>query len=212
LIKGKIFIQQVWSLKVGWDDTLSEDLRSKWIKFYSSLTALNDLIIPRLALVPESDNYEIHGFCDASQDAYGACIYIRSIKSGSNADIKLYTARSQVAPIKTTTIPCLELCGALLLSELAAEIKNEFSKIKSHCQQKIYICGLIQPLSSHGVKPLQVYVANRVTQINELSCESQWHHTPITDNPADLISRGIDVCMLPSYQLWWNGSEWLHLP
>jgi len=62
LIKGKIFIQQVWSLKVCWDDTLLEDIRSKWLKCFSSLVTLNELIIPRLALLPESDNYELRGF------------------------------------------------------------------------------------------------------------------------------------------------------
>jgi len=129
LMKGKIFIQQVWSLKVGWDDTLSEEIRSKWLKFYSSLFALNELIIPRLALLTESDSYELHGFCDASQHAYGACIYIRSSNQNGNAEVKFYTARSRVAPIKTTTIHRLELCGELLLSELVAEIKDEFSNL-----------------------------------------------------------------------------------
>jgi len=93
------------------------------------LVALNELIIPRLVLLPESDTYELHGFCDASQHAYGACVYIRSNNQSGNAEVKLYTARSRVAPIKTTTIPRLELCGSLLLSELVAEIKDELSNI-----------------------------------------------------------------------------------
>lgn len=63
-----------------------------------------------------------------------------------------------------------------------------------------------------GMKSLQVYVGNQVSQINELLCETQWHHTPTTDNPADLISRGIDICALPSCQLWWDGPERLRLP
>ncbi|XP_022180294.1 uncharacterized protein LOC111040631 [Myzus persicae] len=215
LIKGKIFIQQVWSLKLGWDDPLSEDLRSKWTKFYLSLVVLNDLITPRLALLADSASYEIHGFCDASQHAYGACIYIRSIKPSGNADIRLYTARSRVAPIKTTTIPRLELCGALLLSELAAEVKNEFSKINMALPTEnihLWTDSTIVLAWLTSMKPLQVYVANRVAQINELSCETQWHHTPTTNNPADLISRGIDVSALPSCQLWWDGPEWLRLP
>jgi len=28
LIKGKIFVQQLWSFKLGWDDTLSTDFKS----------------------------------------------------------------------------------------------------------------------------------------------------------------------------------------
>jgi len=194
---------------------LSEDLRSKWTTFYLSLIVLNDLIIPRLALLPDSASYEIHGFCDASQHDYGACIYIRSIKPSGNADIRLYTARSRVAPIKTTTIPRLELCGALLLSELAAEVKNEISKINITLPTEnihLWTDSTIVLAWLTSMKPLQVYVANRVAQINELSCETQCYHTPTTDNPADLISRGIDVCALLSCQLWWNGPEWLRLP
>jgi len=29
LIKGKIFIQQLWALKISWDEVLSEDLQSR---------------------------------------------------------------------------------------------------------------------------------------------------------------------------------------
>ncbi|CAI6373964.1 unnamed protein product [Macrosiphum euphorbiae] len=212
LIKGKIFIQQVWSLKVGWDDILSEEIRSKWLKFYSSLVALNGLIIPRLALLPESDSYELHGFCDASQHAYGACIYIRSSKQDGDAEVKLFTARSRVAPIKTTTIPRLELCGALLLSELVNEIKDEFSNINIKLSTEnihLWTDSTIVLAWLNSLKPLQVYVANRVAQINELSCEIQWHHTPTADNPADLISRGVDVGTMVSSELWWQGPKWL---
>jgi hypothetical protein len=212
LIKGKIFIQQVWSLKVGWDDPLSADIRSKWSKFYSSLVALNELIIPRLVLLPESDNYELHGFCDASQHAYGACIYIRSSNQSGNAEVKLYTARSRVAPIKTTTIPRLELCGALLLSELVAEIKDELSNINIKLSTEnihFWTDSTIVLAWLSSLKPLQVYVANRVAQISELSCVVQWHHTPTADNPADLISRGVDVQTMISSELWWHGPRWL---
>lgn len=34
LIRGKIFLQQLWSLKISWDEVLSEDLRNRWTKFY----------------------------------------------------------------------------------------------------------------------------------------------------------------------------------
>ncbi|XP_060863425.1 uncharacterized protein LOC132939996 [Metopolophium dirhodum] len=158
-IKGKIFIQQVWSLKVGWDDILSEEIRSKWLKFYSSLVALNGLIIPRLALLPESKSYELHGFCDASQHAYGACIYIRSSKQIGNAEVKLFTARSRVAPIKTTTIPRLELCGALLLSELVKAVKDEFSNINIKLSTEnihLWTDSTIVLTWLNSLKPLQV--------------------------------------------------------
>lgn len=176
------------------------------------MVALNELIIPRLVLLPESDTYELHGFCDASQHAYGACVYIRSNNQSGNAEVKLYTARSRVAPIKTTTIPRLELCGSLLLSELVAEIKDELSNINIKLSTEnihYWTDSTIVLAWLSSLKPLQVYVANRVAQISEISCVVQWHHTPTADNPADLISRGVDVQTMISSELWWYGPRWL---
>lgn len=66
-----------------------------------------------------------HGFCDTSRVAFRACIYIRSILLNDNFESRLLTSKSQVAPLSVTTIPRLELCGALLLAELVSSIKSE---------------------------------------------------------------------------------------
>lgn len=58
-------------------------------------------------------------------------------------------------------------------------------------------------------KPLKVFVANRIAQIINLTSPSQWMHVPTNSNPADIITRGIDVQSLSNYQLWWNGPQWL---
>ncbi|KAL4098585.1 hypothetical protein QTP88_023160 [Uroleucon formosanum] len=34
LIKGKIFLQQLWTLRLGWDSPLSTDIVSRWKQFY----------------------------------------------------------------------------------------------------------------------------------------------------------------------------------
>lgn len=34
-------------------------------------------------------------------------------------------------------------------------------------------------------------------------------HVPTNSNPADIITRGIDVQSLSTHQLWWNGPSWL---
>lgn len=56
---------------------------------------------------------ELIGFCDASQQAYGAVIYVRTQDS-----FQLLIAKSRVTPLKQQlTIPKAELAGAALLSE-----------------------------------------------------------------------------------------------
>jgi len=47
LVKGKIFVQQLWLLKLGWDTRLPKELQSKWMNFYGKLSALEALRIPR---------------------------------------------------------------------------------------------------------------------------------------------------------------------
>lgn len=77
LIKGKIFLQQLWTYKLGWDDIIPNDLQIRWTKFYSSLQLLTQLKIPRRVIAGDYVNLELHGFCDAMQEAFGGCVYLR---------------------------------------------------------------------------------------------------------------------------------------
>lgn len=44
LIKGKIFLQQLWSMNLGWDSTLPSDLQSRWKNFYGQIKNLEKVI------------------------------------------------------------------------------------------------------------------------------------------------------------------------
>ncbi|CAI6377187.1 unnamed protein product [Macrosiphum euphorbiae] len=37
LVKGKIFLQQMWATKMGWDTQLLDEMQNKWIGFYQTL-------------------------------------------------------------------------------------------------------------------------------------------------------------------------------
>ncbi|CAI6373731.1 unnamed protein product [Macrosiphum euphorbiae] len=96
LIKGKVFLQQLWSLKIDWDEVLSDDICSRWTTFYSSLLQLVDLSVPRKVLLADVVTLQIHGFCDASQLAFSACVYLRSVALNCSVYIHLYTSKSRV--------------------------------------------------------------------------------------------------------------------
>ena len=55
----------------------------------------------------------------------------------------------------------------------------------------------------------KIFVANRVSQIQELTAGCEWRHVASENNPADLISLGTNPETLKKYRLWWVGLEWL---
>ncbi|KAG8192160.1 hypothetical protein JTE90_027802 [Oedothorax gibbosus] len=64
------------------------------------------------------------GFADASEKAYGAVIYAVSTDSSGRTASKLVCSKSRLAPMKTVTIPRLELCAAVLLAKLMQKIRR----------------------------------------------------------------------------------------
>lgn len=56
---------------------------------------------------------------------------------------------------------------------------------------------------------LKTYVANRVTTIQDYTEKATWRHVPSSDNPADMLSRGIEVTEWNSSDLWWHGPSWI---
>jgi len=55
----------------------------------------------------------------------------------------------------------------------------------------------------------KTFVANRVNYIQETTNVEDWNHISSKENPADLVSRGVDANALRNSSLWWNGPNWL---
>jgi len=66
----------------------------------------------------KSLSLEVHGFADASSHSYAAVVYLTIIHSESNFQVSLICAKTKVAPVKTISIPRLELNAVVLLSRL----------------------------------------------------------------------------------------------
>lgn len=208
LIRGKIFLQQLWSLKIDWDSQLPNDIQMRWDKFYRSLDQLKDCMIPRKVIPYNSDEIEMHGFCDASEEAYGACIYVRSRQTNGGWNSRLLCAKTRVAPLKGSTIPRLELNGALLLAELVQKVSESWAidaKSFKLWTDSMVVLNWINSTTSR----LKTYIMNRVSQISDLTEVTQWHHVSTNENPADVISRGICARELSNAKLWWKGPNWL---
>ncbi|GFR14450.1 DUF1758 domain-containing protein [Trichonephila clavata] len=105
--RAKIFLQFLWQLKLDWNDPLPSNLVSYWKSFIDALESINCLNIPRYCLQDKSIRTELHGFCDSSEKAYGAALYLRCINSSEQISVRLLCSKSKVAPLKSITIPRL---------------------------------------------------------------------------------------------------------
>ncbi|XP_065365522.1 uncharacterized protein LOC135958548 [Calliphora vicina] len=209
IIKSKIIMQELWILKIGWDESIPQELHLAWEYFVSDLKTLNSLEIPRFCLAAESQSVQLHGFCDSSIRAYGCCFYFRVKTYSGNVSVRLFTAKSRVAPTKRKSLPKLELCGAQLLAKLYSKVKNLFAipnlEVFLWTDSQIVLHWLKQHSST-----LSVFVGNRVSEIQDLTTGCIWRHVPTHFNPADIVSRGSTVEELAS-SIWFNGPAFLTL-
>ncbi|XP_052744116.1 uncharacterized protein LOC128199280 [Bicyclus anynana] len=211
IIKPKMIMQLLWLKKVGWDDPVPEDVKLSWEKFANNLDALSNIQIPRLTLCESPVHIELHSFSDASQSAYGACIYLRSINQNGYATVKLLCAKSKVAPLKPTTIPRLELSAALLSARL---VKTTLCSLRCQVIRLVHWCDSTVVLGwlQSNARTLKTFVANRTVEICELTNAASWRYVPTVDNPADMISRGVDPHLIKDLELWWSGPQFLSKP
>jgi hypothetical protein len=209
IVRAKILLQRVWALKVDWDESLPSDLHSEWKRYYSQLTLLNNIRFPRKVIIKIAVNIELHGFCDASEKAYGACVYVRTTNGDGTIQTILLTARSKVAPLKTLIIPRLELSGALLLTSLISVVKNSLTTRISRTVYWTESSIVLQWIKS-SAHTLKTFVANRVSEIQSKTNIDDWRHVPTNNNPADLISRGQRPKEFLNQAIWKTGPEWLN--
>ncbi|XP_015119021.1 uncharacterized protein LOC107042476 [Diachasma alloeum] len=209
LVSGKILMQKLWSDKIDWDESLPEEIQTLWDDYYMSLPAINDIQISRnVNLHNREEKFDLHGFGDASERAFGACLYAVSTDHQGNPQSHLLCAKSKVAPLKVISVPRLELEAALLLTQLYQTMKTTF--IDKIGQVTLWSDSTIV-LGWVKTKPsiLKTFVANRVAKIQEQTKHINWLHVPTDENPADLISRGVSPKDLKESKLWWNSPHYL---
>ena len=207
----KIFLKKVCQLKTSWDESLPDVEAKEWIEIASTFNQLEDIEIPRHFVVKSPKNIQLHGFCDASDKGYGAAIYIFSENSLNERECHLVCAKSRVAPTEFRSTARLELSGAVLVANLMETVEKALtlpiSKRICWTDSTIVLHWLMKSPAS-----LQIFVANRVSEIQEKTKQMFWRHIRTHLNPADYISRGLSPAELINCMLWWHGPEFLLQP
>ncbi|XP_055614739.1 uncharacterized protein LOC129761060 [Uranotaenia lowii] len=111
---AKLILRELWNLNLDWDQQVPEQIGRLWRDYYNQLNCLNGV---RWILGEQTAVIELHGFADASDLAYGACLYSRLIRHDGVAEMKLICSKARILPRKTgnhkqITTPRAELMAA----------------------------------------------------------------------------------------------------
>jgi hypothetical protein len=92
--------------------------------------------------------------------------------------------KARVSPLKSVTIPRLELTAALVsvkVSNLLRQDLNYEGMVDIFWTDSKVVLGYI----NNDAKRFHIFVANRVQQIRECTNPNQWRYIESKENPAD---------------------------
>ena len=213
VLRAKLLVQHLWRMKHDWDCQLSGDMLTAWESWLSEMPHLEAIEIPRcyktgVPRASEVTRRELHIFCDASEQAFGAVAYLRMSCADGTHSASFVMSRTRLAPLKQLTIVRLELQAAVLGVRLAKFIKRELAcSLDETClwTDSTVVLMFLQNES----RRFHTFVANRISEIQDSSEAGQWRHVPGELNPADVCSRGTSGPGLQKCSVWWSGPVFL---
>ena len=209
ILKAKVLLQELWRLNYEWDEEIEDKMKIHWEKWLEGAKKVSNIKLNRQYIRDDRpiSHVQLHVFCDASEIAYGCVAYIRVTFETGEHKCAFVMAKSRLAPIKTITLPRLELNAAQIGARMAHLIVHEIDLPIERVQFWSDSMLTLQYIKNTRNR-MKVFVANRVTEILELSTAEQWGHVPGSINPADILSRGIlDPEKLAGN--WFEGPEFL---
>jgi hypothetical protein len=208
----KTIFQLLCKDKLNWDDIIPPDIALVWDKFLEELKGLQEIRQHRYVFdldFPSKNRIELHGFSDSSKELYCAVVYLR-LTSNDGVKLSFLASKTKVAPLKTLTIPRLELLGCLLLSKFIKEI---LEGIKGRIKLDNIICWSDSEVALCWIrgkeKSWEPWVENRAVSIRNVVDRDSWRFVKGEVNPADVstrISSNLHECFAGC---WFSGPSFL---
>ena len=181
-----------------------------WESWLDDLPKLSSFTVRRCLRPSEfgqDTSNQLHHFADASEAGYGCVSYLGSVSDEGKICRVFLFAKSRVAPLKTISIPRLEL--SVRHDNCWKESWRFHLTVK-----KVFWSDSMSVLRSvkNETKRFHTFLANRVSVIRDGSTSSQWQFVDGSTNPGDLASRSLSAETLLSSKQWLMGPEFLWRP
>lgn len=205
-VGSKIKLQSMWDCSCGWDEPLPDGEVAAWTEVLQHHAQCSSVRIPRWC---GQTPWRLHVFCDAGRDAYGAVAWAVG-ESGA----KFLVAKSQVAPLKSQTVPRLELMAVLLGVRLAGHWLDSVGSGTCEPGRIVWTDSVtVQHWVAMPSHRLKAFVAARVAEIHD------WQHrhhlllrrVPTEANPADWLTKA-RVRSAEHLQEWLEGPPFIRGP
>ncbi|XP_017462699.1 PREDICTED: uncharacterized protein LOC108356076, partial [Rhagoletis zephyria] len=204
-ITAKLVMREIWKRDLGWDEPVPNEINDMWNNFRMQLLNVAECKVPRHYFkLGEPKNLQLHIFVDASEDAFGAVAFWRAENPDNALQVCIVYARTRSAPLKTLTIPRLELQAAVLGSRMMTTIIEEHTMSIDRCVLWSDSRTVLKWIASEN-RRFKPFVAHRIAEILSV-------FTPSEENVADeakRVKRGVNLN--PSSR-WFTGPAFLGQP
>lgn len=126
VLLGKRILQQLCQDKVGWDQSLPDELGRQWERWLQDIRNLPRVRIKQRYIpthFTDIKKHELYHFSDTSVTGYGECSYIRAINTKGDVHCSFLMGKARVAPTKVT-VPNLELSAAVVATRTIIVLRN----------------------------------------------------------------------------------------
>ena len=116
--------------RIEWDQEVTPQINEEFKKWIEDLQEIKDHFKVKIQYAQNrytEEDKSLTVFCDASEKAYGAVIYLKSSQGFS-----LVIAKAKVAPIKKVSLSRLELIACVMGSKLLKKVKTALNLEKSN--------------------------------------------------------------------------------
>ena len=108
------------------------------------------------------------------------------------------------------TIPRLKLLSNLTAARLVKSVSQALENVVKVHDVVNWTDSMISLWRIRNTdKKYKKFVENRVSEIRRNAAPEQWRYCPTSENPADIVSRGIKATALKESSLWLHGPEFL---